>query len=409
MDQDAYAPVADIDGMSFFSGGATAGAAFLLDHAADVDAIEEIAGWTTEIKTGSRLVVTRGPGPSEYESARDNALDAANKGLDFLSARGRGDYWIRNADDEHLVWWMEGSTSVVRALSVPTFRIAVGGITVKGGKPVVPPQPVWHESLRYFRLSQTADDLFDAYRNLFLALESILDALAPQRMNATGKPTEGEGAWFKRALGGAGEVVTLASFAPQGAADPLQSLWDELYRDRRSALFHAKSSRIYLLPHGSETRRDVVESLKRLTGLYQALAQHVTHIRRASSGIFAGFWRLQTDGLVDRLQIVATDDPAHFSADDEKLNPSGSQVVPLHTAAAPEYDRPFERAFLGWVDGSELKRLERITRICSVVDGDPNTANIPEGDLRLPSIDRFEVLLKLRAQNANQTKSLFAS
>lgn len=46
--------------------------------------------------------------------------------------------------------------------------------------------------------------------------------------------------------------------------------------------------------------------------------------------------------------------------------------------------------------------LERITRLCSVVDGHPQTANVPDGHLRLPRIDRFEVLKRLRAQNANQ-------
>jgi hypothetical protein len=125
--------------------------------------------------------------------------------------------------------------------------------------------------------------------------------------------------------------------------------------------------------------------------------------------MFAVFWRHMTDGFVDRLKIVATDDPAPFSADDEEVNPSGGHLVALATAAAPEYDRPFERAFLGQVDGEEVQPLERITRLCSVVDGSPQTANIPEGDLRLPRIDRFEVLLKLRAQNVNQPKSLFAS
>lgn len=207
-----------------------------------------------------------------YELARDDSLDAANKGLDFLSARGQGDYWIRNAEDEHIVWWMDGPRAVVRALSVPTFRIQVGQVTVTGGEPVVPPPPKWHESLRYFRLSQTTDDLFEAYRNLHLALESILDTLTP-RLNAKGMPAEREGEWFKRALVEAGKIVTLQSFAPRGVIDPAQALWDELYRDRRSALFHAKLSRVYLLPHSSQTRHDMAESLKRLTGLYLAFSQ----------------------------------------------------------------------------------------------------------------------------------------
>jgi hypothetical protein len=48
---------------------------------------------------------------------------------------------------------------------------------------IIPPPPrppaTWHESMRYFRLAQVTDDLFDAYRNLYLALVSLLTKLAP--------------------------------------------------------------------------------------------------------------------------------------------------------------------------------------------------------------------------------------
>lgn len=301
-----------------------------------------------------------------YELARDDSLDAANKGLDFLSARGQGDYWIRNAEDEHIVWWMDGPRAVVRALSVPTFRIQVGQVTVTGGEPVVPPPPKWHESLRYFRLSQTTDDLFEAYRNLHLALESILDTLTP-RLNAKGMPAEREGEWFKRALVEAGKIVTLQSFAPRGVIDPAQALWDELYRDRRSALFHAKLSRVYLLPHSSQTRHDMAESLKRLTGLYLALARHVSHIRRSSSGVFAAFWRLQTDQFADRLEIVATDDdPAPFSRKMTRSIPAvGRQYrLPRHLLLSlSATGRSSERSLAGFTE----RRCGRLSgsRMCA--------------------------------------------
>jgi hypothetical protein len=405
----AQPSTADIDGMAFLDDGATAGAAFLLSGEAGEGTAERVDGWTVEIRAHSRIVLARGTGPDTYDQARDEALDAANKGLDLISERGSGDYWIRDAADAHIAWWREGSRSVVRVLSVPTFSVTVGTVTVTGGRPVVPPAPRWHESLRYLRLSQVTDDLFDAYRNLYLALESILNTVAPQQLRPSGSPAEREGDWFKRALGEAGKLVTLASFAPAGATDPVQALWDELYRDRRSALFHAKSSRVYLLPHSSAKRREVMESLRRITSLYLAVAEKVISIRRPGGGIFAGFWRMQTDSLVGRLEIVATDDAAPFSADDTQVNPSGGRIVALDTAAAPNFDRPFERFFLGQVDGERLKGLDRITRLCSVVDGRPHTAHIPDGVLRVPRVDRFEVLLALRAQNVRQPKRLYAS
>jgi hypothetical protein len=165
---------ASIDGMAFFEG-ASAGGAFRLPEVAAEDATEIIDDWTIEVRAGSEIVVARGDGGATYEEARDDALAAANKGLDFLCLRGATPMAIRHAGTEHIVWWSEDSQSVIRLLSIPTVTLHVGKVSVTGGTPVVPPPPEWQESARYFRLSQLTDDLFDSFRNVYLALESILD------------------------------------------------------------------------------------------------------------------------------------------------------------------------------------------------------------------------------------------
>ncbi len=395
--------------MAFFGGGATSGAAFELDREAGEDLTEVIGSWSVELRAGSRIVVARGVGPSRYEDARDQALDAANKGLDMLSAGRSRNHWMQNTADQHVAWWYEGTRSVVRVRTVPTVRITIPPITASGGTPVIPPPPRWHESLRYFRLSQTTDDLFEAYRNVHLALESILDTIAPQVTKAPGTAGEGEGDWFRRALTAAGGLVNLSAFAAPGASNPVDALYTELYRDRRSALFHAKASRMYLLPHGAQQRREVTESLRRATSLYLGLIEKVSDVRRLGGGLSAAGWRLMTDSLVPQLRIVATDDPTPFSADDQAVNPTGGRLVVMHTGAAPQYDRPFERSFLGQTAGSRLRVMSRIARICSTVVGEVHTASIPEGILRAPRINRFEVLLTLRVDNVNQPRTLYAS
>ena len=395
--------------MEFFADDASAGGAFLLNEASRVSAVETVDRWETELCAGSRIVVVRGTGPNSFEHVRAESIDAANKGLDVFSARGVVDAWIREADDQHIAWWTENDEQVIRLVSVPTIRVDVGDVTVTGGIQIVPQPYVWHESLRYFRLSQITDDLVDAYRNLYLALECLLSTVTPQMLRADGRPAEREGDWFKRALIEVGGVVNLASFVPAGAGEPVQQLWDELYRDVRSAIFHAKSSRPTILPHGGDRRREVADSLRRATSLYLALAEHVLHVRRPSGGIFAGFWTMQTDSLVDRLTIVATDDPLPVSDSDDTVNPGGGLVVTMDTNAAPEYDRPFERAFIGRIGGEQLRGLEQITRICSVVDATPLSAHIPEGVLKIDSVDRFEALVILRAENVQQPKRRYAS
>ena len=252
---------ASIDGMAFFDD-ARAGGAFRLSEAAAEDSTEIIGDWTIEVRAGSEIVVARGGGGATYEEARDDALAAANKGLDFLCLRGATPMAIRHAGTEHIVWWSEDSQSVIRLLSIPTVTLHVGEVSVTGGTPVVPPPPEWQESARYFRLSQLTDDLFDSFRNVYLALESILDHLAPQR------PREREGEWFRRALSEAGKIINLAGHAPKGAPDPVEALYDELYLSTRNLVFHAKSARAYLLPHSSLQRRAVEATTRRAAYLY---------------------------------------------------------------------------------------------------------------------------------------------
>lgn len=396
---------ASIDGMAFFDGASTGGA-FRLGEAAAQSSTEVIGDWTIEVAAGSEIVVARGNGPATYDEARDEALAAANKGLDFLCLRGARPMAIRHAGTEHIIWWSDGSGSVIRLLSVPTVMLHVGGVTVSGGTAVVPPPPVWQESARYFRLSQLTDDLFDSFRNIYLALESMLDHLAPQRTTA---PFEREGEWFRRALTQAGTIVNLAGHAPKGASDPVEALYNELYVSTRNLVFHAKSTRAYLLPHSSSERRAVEDTTRRAAYFYVALAEHVVHLRRPGSGWFAGAWRMQVDALAPRLGIVVTNDPAPFSVDDVAINPRGGDVAALSVTRASAHDRPFEHAFLGVGEGSEIAKLGRVTRVCSTVDDDPHTAGIPEGAFLVSDVDRFEALVVLRARNAHEPKRDFAS
>jgi hypothetical protein len=398
-------PQATIDGMEFFDAAITGGA-FRLSEAAAAAATEVVDGWTIQVAQGSEIVVARGEGGAVYEDARDDALAAANKGLDFLCLRGADPLAIRHAAGEHIVWWSENGRSVVRVLSVPTVTVHVGRPTVIGGIQVPPPPPAWQESARYFRLSQLAEDLFDSFRNVYLALESILDHIAPQRTNP---PYEREGDWFRRALTAAGTVIDLSAHAPKGSSDPIAALFDELYLSTRNLVFHAKSTRAYLLPHSSGERRAVEETTRRAAYLYLALATEVIHLHPPGSGIFAAFWRAQVEGIASRLGMAVTNDPAPFDADDTAINPTGGDVVELSVSRVPEYDRPFEHGFLGVASGADVAALGRVTRVCSTVDGEPNTAGIPEGAFVVADIDRFEALIILRAQNADGPKRDFAS
>lgn len=130
--------------------------------------------------------------------------------------------------------------------------------------------------MRYFRLSQTTTDLFDAFRNLYLALESLLSTVEPMRMRPNGRP-ESEREWLNRALRAA-EQAMLAHNPAQRLGSYLQPADDatgataadavvaDLWTSARTTVFHAKKGRAVALPQHDPDRAAVADDLNRYAG-----------------------------------------------------------------------------------------------------------------------------------------------
>ena len=403
--------MAALDGMLILDGSGIplSGGAFLLDREAPVSQRKVVDGdWTAEVREGAKYVLTRGGDETNYEDARDQALSAAQRGLDLLCISGAAELSIVGVEDEHITWWREQNRVVLRVTSVATISARVGAkVTVTDSLGNVRPDPhrpeaVWHESFRFFRLAQVTDDLFNAFRNLYLALESVLSSIAPITKG------EREGDWFKRALGEAHKLVDLSPFAPPGAADPLSPIYDDLYVKTRNAVFHAKSTRSHLLPHEWPERAAVVSSLGRLSSFYLKLVDAHLQLKRPSGGFFASGFKLMTQHLDKSVVIHVTDDEAPVGPDTATINPGGGRVVSLATRAAPELDQSFVRYFIGQSPVSRLVELTHIGRIVATGDDAvPLTAGILEGKLTLDSVGRFEAQMGLRLRNTQQPRVLY--
>ncbi len=405
--------LAAFDGMLILDGSGIppSGGAFLLDREAPVSERKVVDGdWTAEVREGGQYVLARGGTVANYEDARDQALWAAQRGLDLLCISGAADLSIVGVEDEHITWWREQNEAILRVTSVATISATVGAkVTVTDSlgnvRPDPPrPQAVWHESFRFFRLAQVTNDLFDAFRNLYLALESVLSSIAPPIAKG-----EWEGDWFRRALGEAQKLVDLSPFAPPGAADSLSSIYDDLYVNTRNAVFHAKSTRPHLLPHEWPERAAVVSSLRRLSRLYLKLVDAHLQLRRPSSGFYASGFKLMTQHLDKSLVIHVTDDETPVGPDTATINPGGGRVVSLATRAAPELDQPFVRYFIGQSLVSQLAELTHIGRIVTTGDDAvPLTAGILQGSLTLDFLDHFEAQMGLRLRNTQQPRVLYS-
>jgi hypothetical protein len=388
------------------------GAAFELERPAREDATALIDSWSVEVVSDQKLVVARGGRDIGYEEALTTGLLLAQQGLDLLSVQGKGDLSIRGFDDDHIAWWVEPKGLVIRVVSIAPMRIDVPPITAvvsnASGQQVpqaVPPPPSWHESFRYFRLSQTSDDLFDAYRNAYLALESVLSSIAPQKMNQAGDIAESEGGWFRRALEAANKLVPLSKFVPSGTNDPIQYLFNELFVEMRSAMSHAKSGRRVLLPRNAAERDDVTDSLERLVELYLGLAQVHLDTRRAGGFMFAAGFRLLTEESLAAMNFLASDDEAPFDPAGTVLNPSGGQLVPLPDEGPVDTTTSFLTKKLASAPANHLVSLGFVRKVGgSEPDGTPTMAAILPGRLMIGSALRFEAELGIRGTNLRQPR-----
>jgi hypothetical protein len=398
------------------AGTSVSGAAFELDTPTRESAVAAVEGWTIEVSQQTKLVVVRGGSDTSHEGAFEQGLLRAQQGLDLLSIQGKGDLSIRRFDDDHLVWWKESGGIVIRVVSIAPVTVDVPPVNVEvtdaSGRPVpqAPTQPPeWHESFRYFRLSQTSDDLFDAYRNAYLALESLLSSITPQRLDAEGKVAEGEGAWFRRALEQAGTIVELPLLVPAETADPAQYLFDELFVSMRSAMSHAKSGRKVLLPRTQPERQDVTDSLSRLVRLYLKLVEEHLAVRRMGGGMSTVAFRMMFGGTLSDMTVVASDDESPFDSSDSAINPGGGRTVTLTEASPLDTSVPFVATKLASAPTNVLDDLPFIHRVGGVSpSGNPAMAAVLEAPLVLGSAVRFEVMLGLRGTNLRQPRTRYS-
>ena len=278
------------------------GGVFLLRKPARTSASVSVHGWTTSVVGGQRAVITCGPSAAtNFDATFIEALNAANRGLDYLSITAQADCSIRDAPDDSLIWWPDAALGgvVMRyqlVMPLPMSFSATGVVTNPQGNVLHPPPaptPMADDAFRFFRMARTSDDLFDSYRNLFLAFESLMSDIRPRqrqqpqpqpwwkRCSKTSPgggntPWETEHYWFMDALDQADKLVPLANLTPPETTNRKKWIDRHIYSAERSALMHAKRGQNYLLPHDAADRAELIESLGRLSDYIKNLIdQHL--------------------------------------------------------------------------------------------------------------------------------------
>jgi hypothetical protein len=336
------------------------------------------------------------------------AAEKAQMALDHLSVRGLGNLRLVDADGLRLLWWQGSHGAVIRLVaceSMLTPRIQATGRVIRPDgheDPAPPPSPIqWHESFRYFRMAQVTEDLLDAYRNMFLALEAILSDLVPMARDK-------ERAWLKRALDQMAATATLQSLAPvgQNTSDYLvRVLWD----DTRNLVFHAKTGLPTVLPGSLQELHKVRDALRIAGRLYLMLVQQRMGLKRSGGSFARSVLQSMTRAVFDGTVGFASDDPAPFDPAEVSPNPTRGVVATL-PAVRDWFDELTETTGNEFAIDRPDSRFPSIRRI-----GTLNKAGKVGVCVQLPTVlnvanaERFELQLGIRWHQRSSPKADFAA
>jgi len=392
------------------------GAAFTLISPAKANVKLSMQSAELEIRQGQRDVVVRFQGTKDASETFRKSHLLAQQGLDIASILGDLDTIIQDAEDEHVLWWTEPDGLVVRLVSTVTMQMGVGRVTVQikdSEGNIIPPAPIHprhHPGFRYYRLAQSTDDLYDAYRNMYLAFEALLSSRYPKMKKGqeNRKNTESERDWLERGLNAADAELLLKNVVPK-TQDVVQEILGKIYVDARLPLFHAKNGEKVYNPHDSPSERKVVsEALKSLTQIVVVMANKWFDIRRVGGAVALAWVYENASNLLKKSKMLASDDDSPADPAENNLeHPRFKRAVNLSTRVATELQRGSEPAVFGYVSNKELHMLSALRRIDLVTATSPHIMLNLDSELTLGGIVRLEVLLHVRAMNLNQPKSLF--
>ena len=333
-----------------------------------------------EVQQSNSYVVVRSKGFNNLSNLAEELYEVAQKGLDLLCISGIANFSIHRASDEHLIWWRENSQQILRVVCIHKLRF---GVTIISSDNLKPQQ--YHKSLRYFRLSQITDDLSDAYRNMYLALELLVSLINPRKTkinkNSEEKPDEAEKVWLKRALNV--EASKIQNFQPID-----EEIIEEIY-EKRCSLFHAKKD--YILPqsYDSSERKNIIRILRKLTEIFISLAETYLNLGRSGGVLPLSAFKSLTEWMKVQPEMIISD----------------TSTIARH---APTLSDLYRETILGEVSLTDLEKFGNISEF--IFKDSKTTTSLPvnlEAEMTCESIDKLQVVAGLEFIDSGGLKFFF--
>lgn len=351
-------------------------------------------------------VVCRFAGARSHEDAYSQGSLLVQEALDVLSMTGRGDLVTREAETDYFVWWATSTERSLALVTTATFSIKLGSfsLTVRDSQGnVVPPTPViprHHIGFRFFRLSQASDDLYDAYRNMYLAFESLLSSRYPK--------TKGlEIDWLRQSLAAASTDLSLASVVPAGTPDTISHVLNVIYEGARLPLFHAKDGRNYFAPvHNTSDRQEVVKALTMLTHIVTRMADTWYAARRISGWVNLKIFEEQNRSLFSDASFVFSDNPK-FTLQDDLNSESVRNGIRFPTTFSETFGTDLRPNVKGELHVSSLADRGLLHALYLVNGESPLVGICPDTTVNLDGFDTFQVCVFVRGRNAGLPKYIY--
>lgn len=256
------------------------GGAYLLRTRAAFDAEIRTAEFVVRIRANAPFATVEMTGTVASADVRNLTWNALQEAFDLQFTKTRKALATQSGEREYLTWYRAPNGYDVTYSDTVESVWSMSGTIVGGGPPAPEPAPPQHHpALRFYRLSQVSDDLFDSYRNAYLAFECLISGESAKQLR------ERELDWLIR--------VSKASFssAIPGGINIEQTL-RAIYELGRLPLFHAKMSETFFTPQGDE-REHLHKLLDDLTFLLISFLGH----KLGHSAV--GGWGSSSQGLCD--------------------------------------------------------------------------------------------------------------
>jgi hypothetical protein len=345
-------------------------------------------------------------GAKSHEEAVTIGSSIAQECLDLLSMTGKEDLATRDSSDEYIAWWVSKGGKTISYNSTITLKFSVGSprlqIRDKNGKviPEVIISPNYHLAFRYYRLAQVTDDLFDSFRNMYLAFEVLLSSRNPRKR-------KGEKLWLEDSLKKYESSLHLQRFVPEATPSSVDYLIETIYNNARLPLFHAKVGEAKYIPIDSSNRETVSQALSLLTKIVIRMAEVWYNCRRLGGGVNLAHFEEYYQKLLMNSYFVLTDDP-NFTSEDSPDSPSiknGQKFLAKFDEHFLNERRPNVNGIL---DVSTIKNTGPLLAIF-LANGQKTLLSCTlESPIDLDGFDHFETFQFLRGYNASQPKYLFS-